>query len=184
MGSYTLIETPDGERQFVLASAEYGADITIIAENIDLPDDSEAELVDGAWTVPLDILKRRKCDEVNAYLAGQFLGGFTPSSGPLTGHTLQTRDNTDRTNWLTSQDAYSAQIAAGNGTVVGASFRTADNETISCSFQEGLDTLLAMAAWGSQLYAKSWALKDAINALTTAGDVIAYDVPAEWGALQ
>jgi hypothetical protein len=156
---------------------------TVIADNIDPPTDPAAVWDGAAFTVPLDVLKARKKGEVDLHLYELFQGGFTPSSGPLTGHVLQTRDDTDRTNWLTSQAAYRAAIDQGAGAVSGASFRTADNLTITCTYQEGFDALMAMADWGKTIMGKSWTLKDQITAITSSADVEAYDVNAQWAAL-
>lgn len=93
---------------------------------------------------------------------------------------LQTRNNTDRTNWLTSQNAYQAQIAAGNGAVEGVSIRTAENNTVTMTFQEGYDLLLGMAAWGAHMYQVSWAKKDAIRACTTQAELDAIDPTEGW----
>lgn len=162
-----LVQNPDGS-QMLVDSLDGHEDCTVLDAN--------------AQPMTLDDAKAMKRGEVEGYLYLQFLGGFTPASGPLSGHTLQTRDNTDRTNWLTSQAAYSAQVSAGNGAVVGASFRTAENDTITCSYSDGLNTLLMMAAWGSGLFGKSWKVKDQIDALTEVADVLAYDVVSGWGA--
>lgn len=105
---------------------------------------------------------------VQGVLDAMLSAGFTvPSaaSASLTGKVLQTRDNTDRTNWLTSQAAYSAQVAAGNGAVAGAAFRATDNSMTTINYAEGVAVLLAMAAWGASAYHNSWALKDAIAAI-------------------
>ncbi len=119
---------------------------------------------------------------VSAKLAEQFAGGFTPSAGALAGKTLQTRDIEDRTNWLTSQAAYSAAVAAGQGAVEGAVFRTADNETVTTSYADGLAVLLAMAAWGKALMGHSWALKDQIAAAATFADLETIDIETGWQA--
>ena len=109
-----------------------------------------------------------------------FRAGFTPSTGPLAGKTLQVRDNDDRTNWLTSQASYSAAVVAGQGATMGAEFRTASNETITCTYLQGLQTLLAMAAWGKAIMGNSWVLKDAAVAATDLAVVAAIDVAAGW----
>lgn len=118
--------------------------------------------------------------QVNARLAEMFQGGFTPSTGPLAGKTLQTRDMEDRTNWLTSQAAYSAAVAAGQGSEEGAVFRTAANETIQTTYQNGLLTLLAMAAWGKTLMGYSWSLKDEIDAAASFADLAVIDIETGW----
>jgi hypothetical protein len=162
-----LIRNPDGSAMLVESLAGH-AGCTVLDAN--------------AQAMTLADAKQMKCEAVETYLASQILRGFTPTTGPLAGHTLQTRDNTDRTNWLTSQAAYSAQVAAGNGAVLGAKFRTAENDTVACSFSDGLNALLMMAAWGAALFGKSWTVKDRINALTTVADVLAYDVASGWEA--
>lgn len=106
--------------------------------------------------------------------------GFTPTSGPLAGKTLQTRNVEDRTNWLTSQAAYSAAAASGLGSVADATFRTADNETVVCTYADGLQTLLAMAAWGKAVMGASWALKDAVGAAEDLTALSAIDLGAGW----
>jgi hypothetical protein len=162
-----LIQTPSGDTMLV-DTLDGHADCTVLDAN--------------APAMTLDDAKAMKRNEVDRYLAGQFLLGFTPAIGPVAGHTLQTRDNTDRTNWLTSQAAYLAQINAGNGAALGATFRTADNETVTCSCADGYSTLLEMAAWGKTLMGKSWTVKDQINALTNVADVLSYDVASGWAA--
>lgn len=109
-----------------------------------------------------------------------FLAGFAPASGPLAGKVLQTRNVEDRTNWLTSQAAYSAAVAGGLGSASGATFRTADNETITCTYAEGLQTLLAMAEWGKEVMGASWALKDAVAAARDLTALSAIDMEAGW----
>lgn len=169
----------NGETQLVSSLSGYD-EWTVVSSNVPPQPDDAAQFVNGAWVVPLDTLKARKRGQVDLYLYARFQVGFAPTTGPLTGHTLQVRDDTDRTNWLTSQAAYLAQINAGNGAVSAAEFRTADNVTITCSYSDGYSTLLGMGAWGKELMRKSWSLKDQINALTNPADVTAYDVAAAW----
>jgi hypothetical protein len=154
----------------------------MIVDSLDGHDDCTV-LDDNSPATSLADMRLMKRSEVNLYLAGQFLGGFTAPAGPLSGHTLQVRDETDRTNWLTSQAAYSAMVAAGNGTALGASFRTVANETVTVSYLEGFQALLMMADWGKSLMGKSWTLKDAIDALPDADAIEAFDIAAEWAAL-
>lgn len=116
--------------------------------------------------------------EAEARAQQVFQGGFTPSTGPLAGHTLQVRSVEDRTNWLTSQAAYSAAVAAGQGDVAGATFRTTENETVVCTFAEGLQTLLDMAAWGAAIMQTSWALKDEMAQAADIDALAAIDVDA------
>lgn len=153
-------------------------------------EEAEPAFVDGAWTQQWTVrdktseelaeAKAARKQEVGAKLTGVFQGGFTPTEGPLAGKTLQTRDMEDRTNWLTSQAAYSAAVAAGQGNDEGAVFRTAANETIATTYQNGLLTLLAMAAWGKVIMGHSWSLKDEIEAAQSFADLAAIDIEAGW----
>lgn len=98
----------------------------------------------------------------------------------MAGEVLQTRDLTDRTNWLISQASYSAAVAAGQGAVEGAEFRTADNSTYTLSYSDGLAVLLAMAAWGAAAMSNSWPLKDAVNAAEDQTALDAVDIETGW----
>jgi len=107
--------------------------------------------------------------------------GYTRDFGGAIGvRTLQTRDVDDTANWLTSQAAYSALVAAGQGAIVGANFRAADNTTFTLSYADGLNVLLAMAAHGAAIYANSWALKDRIAAAVDQAALAAIDVTQGW----
>lgn len=130
----------------------------------------------------LDALKLAKRTAVETLLEQHFTAGFTPTTGPIAGKTLQCRDVEDRTNWLTSQAAYLAAVSAGAGAQPGAAFRTADNTTINCTFGEGLQTLLDMASWGKSLFGHSWELKDQIIAAADQTALDAIDITAGWPA--
>jgi hypothetical protein len=93
---------------------------------------------------------------------------------------LQLRNDRDRTNLLASKAIYKDEIDAGNGGVAGASFRTADNETITIKFSEGNATIQALGAWGKALLDNSWALKDAIAAASDQAELDAIDITVGW----
>lgn len=151
-------------------------------------------LPDGFWDLPmtadpvaktfspdLDAARATIKAKVDARLAAAFGVGYVATVGALAGQRLQVRDDTDRTNWLTSQAAYSAQVSAGNGATAGANFRTETNATITLTFAEGLQELLNMAAWGASIMAVSWSLKDAAAASSDAATILAIDVEgAAW----
>lgn len=111
-----------------------------------------------------------------------FADGFTVvgTGTDLDGHTLQTRDEDDKINWLTSQAAYSAAAAGGAGDVVDATFRTMSNDTVVLTYSEGLAVLLAMAAWGKTIMGNSWTLKDAVDAAEDHAALDAIDIGAGW----
>jgi hypothetical protein len=127
----------------------------------------------------LDLLRTLKSREVDAKLAQLLAAGFTPSDGPCAGKTLQTRDDTDRTNWLTAKDKWRDKREAGQGADDGAVIRTADNENVECTYDEGFATLQAMSDWGFALMGRSWALKDAI-AIADADELETIDITAGW----
>jgi hypothetical protein len=124
--------------------------------------------------------KSAKLAAVNAKLNEVLTGGFTVPSGDMAGKVLQTRNLEDRTNWLISQASYSAAVAAGQGAVEGAEFRTADNSTFVLSYSDGLAVLLGMAAWGAACMSNSWALKDAATAAEDETALDAVDVESGW----
>ncbi|KQS55888.1 hypothetical protein ASG17_07510 [Brevundimonas sp. Leaf363] len=127
--------------------------------------------------------KAAKNAAVTARREAVFAAGFTPSTGALAGHTLQVRNETDKINWLTSQASYSAAVMGGHGAVMGATFRTADNETVVASFAEGLQVIVVgMATWGQQIMGRSWVLKDQIDAAPDRAALDAIDINAGWPA--
>lgn len=71
--------------------------------------------------------------KVGAMRNAKLAGGFTYNFGAAGALTLRTRDSDDKINWLTSQAAYSAAVAYGQGSVEGAEFRAAGNTRITVS---------------------------------------------------
>ncbi|WP_374274421.1 hypothetical protein [Brevundimonas sp.] len=129
----------------------------------------------------LDELRVARNAEVTAKREAVFQAGYTPATGGLAGHTLQVRNIEDRANWLTSQASYSAAVAAGLGSQPGAVFRTATNETIILTYAEGLAVIVqGMAAWGQSIMARSWALKDEIDAAGDAATLALIDIDEGW----
>lgn len=152
-------------------------------------DDAVEPLPEGFWDVPmkadpvartfapdLDAARAVKRAEIGARMAQAFLAGYPASIGDLAGERLQVRDEQDRTNWLTSQAAYSAQVAAGNGAQTGATFRTESNRTVTLTYLDGLHELLRMAGWGATIFAVSWSLKDEAARTDDAAAILAIDV--------
>jgi len=135
------------------------------------------------WTIADMTLAERKAalrEAVNAKLDAILTGGYTVQSGAMAGKVLQTRNVEDRTNWLVSQASYSAAVAAEDGAVEGAKFRTADNATYTLTFADGLAVLLAMAAWGAACMDHSWVLKDAIEAAADGAALDLIDIEQGW----
>jgi hypothetical protein len=129
------------------------------------PEEEAAQLAE--WAAAAPTFEDRK-GEVRALIDAKtqevFSGGFTVPSGSLQGHNLQCRNETDRTNWLTSLSMYQVAMSLGQGDVVDAVFRTTANETITITYAEGFEAILGIAQWGRAVYARAWTLKDAVAA--------------------
>ncbi len=137
------------------------------------------------YTPPPLTLEERKAAmrrDIDALRDQAFASGFTVSGTgtALDGHTLQTRHEDDKINWLTSQAAYAAAVAGGAGAVEGATFRTASNATVTLTYAQGLNVLLAMAAWGKAIMGTSWALKDDVAAAADRDDLDEIDITVGW----
>ncbi|MDB5651950.1 MAG: hypothetical protein JWL62_3470 [Hyphomicrobiales bacterium] len=175
--------TPWDEAQATVSAATDTAQAVLRARAGE-PAEGDAELIAGALIVVssdlLDKMKAAKKAAVIQLAANAFAAGYTVDGTDMGGQVLQVRDNEDRTNWLTSQAAYSAAVASGNGASLGAAFRTIGNETFNLSFAEGLQVLLGMAAWGAAIMARSWVLKDQIAAAQSVDALDAIDVTAGW----
>lgn len=132
--------------------------------------------------VSLDVLKADKKAAVMTYRDAIFNeGGYTVTSGVMAGQVLQCRTyGEDRTNWLTSQGAYKAAIDAGQGTVVGAKFRTKANVNFDLTYDEGYGVILAMSAWGALVVARAWDLSDQVRDAPDAAALDAIDITDGW----
>ena|SRR5687768_3537834 len=174
----------DGTTVINIIEAREGFDLSgftvVPAGNANIGD----KYIDGVFSLPpesLDELRRKKVDAVCSKWESVLSGGFTVPvdlSATLGGRVLQTRES-DRAAWLTSQAAYQAAVTAGQGSVEGARFRPLDNMTTIVSYAEGLNVVLAMAAWGKNVYARSWELKDEISA-ADASTLDSIDVESGW----
>lgn len=164
---------------------------------VDPPHDPEREIKTGpivtleaartlhSYVVAARPLADRKAELLAAvnHKRDQLLaGGYSHDFGALGVHVLQTRGADDRINWLTSQAAYQAAVAAGAGAVEDAEFRTVENVRFVLSYADGLAVLLAMAAWGKAIFGHSWDLKDAIAQAVDHDDLDAIDIAAGWPA--
>lgn len=139
------------------------------------------EEIAEAEAVKFAVRKASKRAAVSALLDTKLAAGYPHDFGGEIGtKVLQTRDIHDRTNWLVSQASYGAAVAGGAGAIMGANFRTEDNVNVELSYADGLNVLLAMAAWGAAHYAWSWALKDAIAATEDEAALEAIDIDSGW----
>jgi hypothetical protein len=102
--------------------------------------------------------------DVDARAQQAFDAGFAPSHANFAGERLQMRDTVDRTNWLALQIECNEAIAAGDGNVVNAGFRTASNAMIVVSYHDGKAVLLELLGWSKSILANAWKLKDQLAA--------------------
>lgn len=167
----------DGETEY--SSSYPGATLYEAVEGYDVGHYRQEDGSYGNRSLVVEKINKKRL--IDARMADVFKAGYSPSTGPLSGHTLQVRDNDDRTNWLTSQASYMAAVSAGMGSYPGASFRTAANQTITLTFSEGLTVLTnGMAMWGKTIMAHSWSLKDEVAAATSYEELEAIDIETGW----
>lgn len=164
---------------FTVGEVQYPATVLDIWPRQDL------EALGLVWVEPepLTLAEARAArnGEVTARREAAFAAGFSPTAGALAGHTLQCRGEADKINWLTSATAYGAAVAAGQGAVSGATFRTMANVTVQTTFAEGYALIVqGMAAWGEAIMHRSWALKDAIDASEDLAALAAIDIEIGW----
>lgn len=131
-------------------------------------------------TPTLEEARTAKLASIAAKRDAILTAGYTVESGPMIGEVLQTRDVDDRLNWLVSQASYAAAVGAGQGAVEGAEFRTLDNEIYVLSYANGLNVLLAMAAWGAAVMRNSWELKDLALLAEDTDDLDEVDIEQGW----
>jgi hypothetical protein len=188
---YRGIQYPANWLEFASDEQKASIPLTLVQEYGDIPDgyiltDSTLQIVGNEVhriptfvPIPLDQYKAEKKIAAQNAFATRFEYGFSPT-GTLAGQVLQVRTLEDKTNWLTSQASYSVAIAQGYGAYPGATFRTTSNQNFTLTFNEGLGVLMAMAAWGQQMYGRLWAIKDAIELASTKAELDLIDVTIGW----
>lgn len=179
----------DGACLGSLAPCEPGeqwVEVPAPARGHEVSHDGEDEGGNPVWavspipTVMLSIAKAAKTDAVVGLLNRKHAAGYRVPTGTLAGKVLQIRDERDITNWLTAKDIYRDAIAAGQGAVVAAEFRTASNETFALSFDEAVTVLNGLRAHGLALLQNSWALKDLIAEAADQAALDAIDITTGW----
>lgn len=89
--------------------------------------------------------------------------------------TLQTRES-DQPYWLALAQVSAIAVLAGQGASPAGAIRTEDNTNVAVTAQQALDAMLGMQAHLGAILAAHWAIKDAVNAATTAAEVAAVDL--------
>ncbi len=126
-------------------------------------------LIGGEWlgqpqTQSLEDAKQARCMEVDALREAKLRQGYTFTRGGAT-HVLQTRDDSDRTNWLGVLAGSQAMLMAGAGGEA-LSIRTQDNATLTIPASDLMQVLLGALAHQSAIYAAAWAHKDTLGQIT------------------
>ena len=143
------------------------------------PDDLEL-LPENYWAdIAFEEAREAKRAAIDAARDAHRAKGYSPTTGPMAGHTLQARQE-DQNNWNTSFGVYTVAVSRGAGAVSAANFRTAANQNVTLTYEEGLGVLVDMAAWGGAVFANSWALKNAVAAATTQAQLDAIDPNTGW----
>ena len=113
---------------------------------------------------------------VNAQRDARIAAGFTHDFGGAAGQrTLDQRSEADAVNWLALKSIADSMKAATQLTL-----RDADNETFAAAAPAVSNAIRAMGIWRSAVLARSWALKDQIDAAIDETTVGAIDIEAGW----
>jgi len=93
--------------------------------------------------------------------------------------TVQLRNQTDITNILGVVVAGQALIGSGDTTTT-LNFRDTEDVTHALTGPQVVAMGLTASGFISDLYGVAWAHKDALSALFTLSDVVAYDITLNW----
>jgi hypothetical protein len=171
MGDYTLIELPSGERQFVRDASEYGDDVTIVAEGVDLQTDPDAELIEGTWVVPLEVQQERAWAAVKATREGLETGTAPTPIG---------RVQIDEPSKAKIMGLLSmARLAEEAGTTFSEEFTIANNSVVTLDNVKVRQLAMASAQYVSAVYAHARGLREQIFA-ADAQSLAAIDLDAGW----
>ncbi|WP_420411601.1 hypothetical protein [Roseibium sp.] len=137
--------------------------------------------VDALPQITLEDLKANLKAEVNQLRDTKLEAGFAHDFGEPHGvKVMDTRNVNDRVNWIGGMLIYQGHIAAGNGDVVGAKIRTADNINISLSYKAAAAAISAVGDYANAILNNSWTLKDAISAAPDEAALAAIDITTGW----
>lgn len=151
---------------------------------LDLWSDEELAVIGVARIPPppptLNDLKGHRLLELRGIYNTRMAGGFpAPSLG--VGETLQLRNDTDRTNWLTLMIRTKDRIGEGQGGVVSPlAIRTTANNEYALTYSQ-IETLMdGMLDWAAATMAVSWAKKDQIESAADEAALAAIDLNTGW----
>ena len=92
---------------------------------------------------------------------------------------IQFRDEVDRANLANTATGALALVMSGAPETT-LTYRTEDNETQILRADQMLQIAMGALAIKQQVISVSWAHKDALRAMTTVADVLAYDITEGW----
>jgi len=131
-----------------------------------------AEL-EAAW---IEIAREQKKEAVNALREEKITLGVPYTFPDGQSGTIQTRDEIDIRNIQTNV----LNAMALTGQAVTLQFRDEADTTHEMTAEQMIAMGIAVGQRGSNIYIVSWAHKDAIDALTTAEEIEAYDFTTGW----
>jgi hypothetical protein len=156
----------DGERQNVTSLGGYD-DWTVVSEVVDELPDHEAELVDGAWVIPLDILKARKWEDIKFYRdLHRHMGCDTPKGR---------MDNDPESQAKVNGAVTMAQLL---GDVFSIDWTMEDNSVVTHNKAEMEAAGVAMGEFDATCHAIAQALRAATNAAASEAELDAIDITA------
>jgi hypothetical protein len=124
-----------------------------------------------------EAMTRRKA-EIDELRNAKIAGGV-PYEFPNGPGTVQMRNQTDITNILGVVVAGQALIGSGDTTTT-LNFRDTEDVTHALTGPQVVAMGLTASSFISGLYGAAWAHKDALSALFTLSDVVAYDITLNW----
>ena len=128
----------------------------------------------------LDEVKASKAEAVNMRREQVFAAGFQIPSGPAAGQHMQLRNADDKANWLIAERGAKKAVEAGAGDAPIVPLRSTENITTLITPNAMLELLDGLDAWGREVTAFSWGLKDQIVTAVDQSAIDAIDIDASW----
>lgn len=170
--SLVTIGSPDGTERQCVDDAQLEAYPNWVLLASSAPEDDEAELVAGEWIVPLAVLQGRKWEAVKAKRETVETGTAPTPSGRV----QIDEASKVKINGLTTM----AMLAQLQAQTFSEDFTLADNSVVTLSGAETIAMGLAVGQFISAIYDNARALREQIDAATSAADLDAIDTEAGW----
>ena len=145
----------------------------------------EAIIVDGVWEathaiadIPVDEIRVNKIAEINA-LHKEKLYTDVEVTFPAGLATIQFRDEADRTNLSNVATGAMAYVIAGTPEAV-MQYRTQDDVIQQVPAITMMQIAMTVLAAKQGVVDNAWSLKDSLKLLTTAQDILDYDISIGW----